>query len=247
MKKMIAVLIVMMATPVFAQKMSMGFLTGVTTASQDDVNTLIKRADIRGGGITTRSLNRRPTFEFTGYWQYELENSNLAFQIRPSYLFVDEDGSRINTAERYEYFVSGYTLFPIAKMYLYEKDRTRLFAQAGIGWGFVNLKIDEGAAGLEASAMQMGSQIGAGAEFCIFGENHCLTVEGSYRYLEFKRMEIDSVRSPISFNSESGGGTARGISNPTFDVGGEVEIDDRDLRTTFSGFIGLIGYTYYFE
>ena len=77
MKKIIAVLIVMMATPVFAQKMSMGFLTGVTTASQDDVNTLIKRADIRGGGITTRSLNRRPTFEFTGYWQYELENSNL--------------------------------------------------------------------------------------------------------------------------------------------------------------------------
>lgn len=245
MKIIIAVFSLLLTLSVNAQQMSISFLGGITTATQDDVETLRVRADKRNGGISTPNLHRRPTIEVSGYWQYQFENSNLAFQVRPSYIFVDEDGMNLSRDRNYDYIVSGYTLFPMLKMYVYEKDTTRVFAQAGVGWGFVNLKITEGGAGLDASAMQMGSQIGAGAEFCVIAKNHCLSVEGSFRHLEFNRLEVDSVK-PTLFNQD-GSGTFEGISNGTLRVGGEVEIDHRDLRTSFSGFIGLVGYTYYFE
>jgi hypothetical protein len=73
---------------------------------------------------------------------------------------------------------------------------------------------------------------GVGSEFC-FVDEHCLTVEGNMRYLPFDRNIASSVT-----------GTMANLTRA--DKKREVEIDDSDLKTTLSGFQGMIGYIYHF-
>lgn len=222
---------------VAAAEMSIGINIGTSSADQDDLNLLITRANTREGGISTSSLGS--ALEVSGHWTYRFDGSMIALQIRPSYFFVSEDGSQASTQAAYEYSVTGFTIFPIMRFYLLENQFVKFFTQVGVGWGFANGEIKEDSAKVEFSGNQMGNLVGLGAEFCFVSGNHCMTIEGNLRYLPFERMVVDSTSG--TFDTA---GTPASINTPV--VGQEIEVDNRDLSATFSGIMGVVGYTFYF-
>ena len=81
----------------------------------------------------------------------------------------------------------------------------------------------------------MGNNLGLGSEFCFGKGNHCMVVEGNVRFLPFDRNTVDSTS----------GTFAAPVTQHT--AGQELELNNKDLGTTFSGIIGNIGYAYYFK
>lgn len=207
---------------------SVGGFFGTTSASQTDLNTLISTA--RATGVTTSDISS--ALEFSGHWTYRFSGM-LALQFRPSYFYAKETGKN-GLGEKYDYSVTGFTVFPVFRWYLLEDSFIRFFTQLGVGFGFATGNITEGAASTEFSGNNMGYMAGLGAEFC-FSANHCINVEGNFRYLPFERMEADSVTGTFAAGS---------ITTPV--KGGEVELNNKDVATTFSGIMGVLGYTYYF-
>jgi hypothetical protein len=99
--------------------------------------------------------------------------------------------------------------------------------------------VQEGSATIKFSGSNFGFQGGMGVSFC-FGSKgqHCFFGEGDLRYLSIDR----------NIASESSGTFASGA-NPSLSQAAaqrEVELDNKDLSTTMSGFIGLAGYQFNF-
>lgn len=216
---------------------ALGVHLGMTGAAQPQMNELIKRANAREGGISTSELNS--AYEGALSLQYRFTGTIYAVQIRPSYFYEKQDGT--GTAGAFKYGLSGYTIFPIFRLYPLENEFMRFFLQLGAGYGHVDGSIEEnssatGHGAVSFSGNSFGSMLGLGAEFC-YANVHCFSVEGNYRYLSYERLVAKS--SDGSFNSAGG-------SLSQYGAGQEIELDGQDLSAKMGGLVLLMGYTYYF-
>jgi len=199
---------------------SVGGYLGTAGASQTDINTVITTTGSSAGRLTSG-------LEFSGFWQYRF-SSMFAMHLRTSYFTQSESGGAN------EYSMTGFTFFPMLRIYLLESKFVKFFTQVGVGWGFSNGEIKEGTGDVKFSGSNMGNSLGLGSEFCFGRGNHCVVVEGNVRFLPFDRNTVDS----------SSGTFSSGIDQ--FGAGQELELNGKDLGTTFSGIVGNIGYAYYF-
>ncbi len=206
---------------------SLGFGFSVVSAGQNDLNSAIDLARTQDGASTK---NLGSAYEFYANWIYRFASSPYAFVLRPSYFTQSETGS--GTGGSYDYKLSGFTVFPIVRMYPLENSFIHFYMQAGVGYGMLNGDITAGSNDVKFKGSAFGAMGGIGVDFC-FTDAHCLTIEGNIRYLPIERN--------ISDGGNCTGGSIPGISQ----CGGntEVELNNTDLRTTMSGVQGLIGYT----
>ncbi len=214
---------------IFEGTFSLGLSAGITANDQGDLNELQRRANARDT-ISASSLGN--AWEFVGIFQYRYNGSFLALQLRPTYFFQSEDGTSA-AGGKYEYGVSGYTIFPVAKFHMLESDAIKFYSQLGIGYGVADGSIQEDTAKVEFSGGDLGYLAGLGAEFC-FLKSHCVMIEGNYRFLEIDRVTSDSSSGTFASGS---------ISQAT----GEVEWDNKDLRISLSGIQGFVGYIFHME
>lgn len=211
---------------------SMGGTFGIVSSDQDDINKLVSRANARNtGGISTSELGN--AYEVSAYLAYRFDGTMAAVLFRPSYFFQSEDGTGDDGS--YEYGLSAFTFVPTLRFYMLENKMVKFFGQMGIGIGFMNGEIKEGARSVEFSGTDFGYLAGVGAEFCIIGPQHCFSLEGNLRLMGIDRLEVDS----------SSGAADPGTNSYEID-GKELELDSTDLSASLSGIQGFIGYTYYF-
>ena len=242
MKFLIVLFAMCFSVPAFAQgglfsgEFAFGLSGGITATAQGDINELQSRANTRET-ISTSSLGN--AWEIAGVLQYRYDGSFLALQLRPAFFLQSEDGRAAN-GEGYEYGVSGYTIFPMAKFHMLEDDSIKFFSQIGIGFGYVSGEIKEGPAEVEFSGNDIGYQVGLGAEFCFMGGIHCVSVEGNYRFMVIDRVTSDKFSGT---NFDSGSISQPNTGQPT----GEVEYDNKDLKIDLSGVQGLVGYIFHFK
>lgn len=211
-----------------------GGALGLSFSEQTAINELISRANTREGGISTSSLDS--AYEFAAFLEYRF--GLFAIHFRPSFFYQSEEGSK--GAGKFNYSVVGYTFFPMLRLYMLENSFIKAFSQFGIGFGMVDGSIEEenatndGQATVDFSAFNTGYMFGLGFEFCFTG-NHCASIEGNYRFLDFERVVADSGTGGFASGSLSQG-----------QKGMEIELDDNDLLVKLGGIQGLIGYAYHF-
>ncbi len=208
---------------------SLGINIGIVNSSQTQMNELIKTANAGANGpVSTGQLNQ--AYEAAPFIGYRFSGTIFAMQFRPSYFYQKEDGT--GTDGGYSYSVTGFTAFPILRLYPLENDFMKFYMQFGLGYGQMKGEINEGAGNsVKFGGGAFGTTFGLGAEFC-FSPNHCLQLEGDYRYLSFERNVVDS-------SSGSGGGLSQ------FGKGQEIEVNGSDLSVRMGGLMFLMGYTMY--
>jgi hypothetical protein len=208
--------------------LSLGFGVGFATADQSGINDIIKNA---------KAANQATTAELSSAMEYSLQptftfsNGMVAIQLRPTYFTQSQGGS--GSAGNYSYNLSGLTLFPIIRLIPLSNDIIDFYLQAGLGYGKMNGDITNGPSKISFSGSNFGLIAGLGANFC-FIPDHCIGVEGNYKYLPIQR----------NITSASSGGLSNNITQATIDQ--ELEVNGSDLATTFSGISGTVSYTYNF-
>lgn len=227
-------IIILSAEDVFAKGRGGGehsFSVGLSTMSsnQKDLNSIIDNVNSTQGGVSTKSLTS--AYDFFAQYQYRFSSSIFALVFRPSYFTQSAKGSGATVGD-YNHSLTGFTLFPLLRLYPLENNFIRFFMQAGVGFGYLKGEVTQGDASLNYSGSNFGAQAGLGAEFC-FTDNHCMTLEGNVRYLPIERNIADSVS-----------GTLTGFTQ--VQKSREVEYDQNDMTTTMSGIQGVLGYTYHF-
>ncbi len=207
---------------------AIGFGFTAVNATQGDINSVIA-AEAATSSISTKEITS--AYEFWAQYVFQFDGTMFAIALRPSYFTAGQSGS--GTGGSFDYKLTGYTLFPLIRLYPLENGFMRLFMQAGLGWGKLSTSITQGADTLAFEGSNYGAMGGLGVDFC-FTESHCVTIEGDIRYLPIERNLATSA------SSSSMGGFTQTQKDK------EVEINNRDLDTTMSGVMGTIAYTYYF-
>lgn len=215
---------------------SLGFHLGLVGSTQSQMNDLIKRANTRNGGITTGELNS--AYEAAVSLQYRFSGTIYALQLRPSYFYQKQSGKGSGGA--FKYGLTGFTIFPIFRLYPLENEYMRFFMQLGLGYGRVMGNIEEnntaapthGSVDFDGGAF--GSLAGLGAEFC-YEKVHCFSLEGTYRYLTYERVIASSANGAFATGSLDQAANDK-----------EVEVDGADLSARMGGLIFMMGYTYSF-
>lgn len=209
---------------------AIGFSGGVVSSSQNDMNDLIKRNNTGDDGpISTGQMTS--AYELAPFMTYRFDSTIFAFQLRPSYFYQSEDGS--GDEGSYEMAVTGWTVFPLLRLYPLENESMKFYMQFGLGYGRMMGEINEGAGNnVKFESGSFGTVVGMGAEFC-FTVNHCINLEGDYRYLNFERSLV--MKSSGTFEHLT-----------SYDKGAEIEMDDRDLTVRMGGLMFMGGYTYWF-
>lgn len=204
---------------------------GITTVSADqkDLNSIIDSVNSSQGGVSTKNLTS--AYDFFIQYQYRFSGSIFALVFRPSYFTQSGKGSGPMVGD-YNHSLSGFTFFPLLRLYPLENSFIRFFMQAGVGFGYLKGEVKQGDASLSYSGSNFGAQAGLGAEFC-FTENHCMTLEGNVRYLPIERNIADSASGALTGFSQ-------------VQANREVEYDQNDMTTTMSGIQGVLAYTYHF-
>lgn len=206
--------------------LGLGFST--VSADQKDLNGAIDDA-VAADSVSTKNLGS--AWEFYANWGVRFSGTSYAFVFRPSYFMQKTEGS--GGSGSYDYSLTGYTVYPIFRLYPLENSFIKFYMQAGLGYGSLNGDITAGSKTLQFNGSAFGALGGIGVDFC-FTESHCLTIEGNLRYM------------PIERNLTTGGTCSGGSDIPgVSQCGGssEVERNGNDLRTTMSGVQGLVGYT----
>lgn len=196
--------------------------------AQDDLDTLIDRANARAGGISTKPFGQ--AYEFAAQYQYRFSGTIFAMVFRPSYFTQSTKGS--GGGSDYNYSLSGWTFFPMLRIYPLENNFIRFFMQLGIGYGQLTGEIEEGSASTEFKGSNFGALGGLGAEFC-FTDAHCMVLEGNLRYLPMERNLPKSSSGTFAGDSVDPSGT-------------ELEMSGRDVKTTMSGVQAILGYMFNF-
>lgn len=219
-------------------EMQFGILGGVTNASQDQMNTLITRANARTseGPISTPAMNS--AYELALQLGYRFSGTMFVGILRPSYFYQKANGSSSIGAGDYNYGVTGFTLFPILRMIPLENEFLKFFFQFGLGYGRAETSIQEGANNLSATGDAFGTTLGLGTEFCITA-SQCVSVEANYRYL-FMERNIASSASGSTWGGSAGNSLSRHSQNQ------EVELDNDDLAIKMGGLQFLAGYVIHF-
>lgn len=207
---------------------SLGVALGVSATSQSDMNSLISSANTSSGGISNAGMGSAT--ELSMHYSYRFKRSMFEIGVRPSYLMQGSSGR--GTSGSYKYNLSGFTLFPMLRMIPLENKIFKFHLQTGIGYGHMTGTIREPGFDTQFSGDRLGLLFGLGAEFC-FNKSHCVRVDGNYRYMPVDRNIVSSS-------------TGSSSSLTQVSEGDELEVDNRDLGTTFTGIQGIVGYTYYF-
>jgi hypothetical protein len=198
---------------------SLGFGVGLVTPSQDDLNTVINEIN----AAESRAIDKLGSaYEFDLYYQYRFSGSMFALQFRPSYVMQSSSGGGYDTK------LTGYSLFPMLRLYPLENNFLKFFLQTGVGYGRLSGSMSGPNGKVEWSGGAFGAAAGLGAEFC-FTDEHCMVVEGNLRYLPIERNIVSSTS-----------GTVGGFDTPSTD--GELENGNMDVKTTLSGIQGIISY-----
>lgn len=208
---------------------SLGFGFIYTSTDQSDLNGVIDDNNrVVAGGISTKNFSG--AYELYANWAYRFDRTSYAFVVRPSYMWQETTGSGSGGA--FNFRLTGYTLFPMFRMYPLENDFIKFYMQGGLGYGSLSGDITAGAYSLQFQGSAFGAIGGVGVNFC-FTETHCLNIEGNLRYL------------PIERNKSTGGNCTSGNISGITQCGNsqEVERGAQDLATSMSGVQGLIGYT----
>jgi hypothetical protein len=216
---------------------AIGIYGGVVNASQDALNSMQQSANLRQGGISTGQLNQ--AYEIAPALTYRFSGSIYALQIRPSYFYERADGQ--SNIGQFTYGVTGWTVFPMLRMYPLENQFMKFYMQVGIGYGEASGMISEGVSGGTNNHVTFGSgafgtMVGMGADFCLTA-NSCIAFEGNYRYLQFIRNIVSN--SSGSFNT-SGGSLSQ------WGKGQELELNNNDVAINMGGLMFMAGYTYWF-
>ena len=206
----------------------LGVVGGLTNTTQDYLNLLQSRANTRAGGISTGALNS--AYEAGLQAGYRFSGSMTALLLRPTFFYQKASGG--NSGGDYNYGVTGFTVFPILRLYPLENDLMRFFVQFGLGYGRSTTTIQEQTSELTAVGNAFGTLMGMGAAFC-FNDTHCITVEGNYRYLTMERNVVSDTNGP-TFNTN---GISQGGKNQ------ELEMDGDDVFIRMGGMQFLFGYT----
>lgn len=197
---------------------SLGFAVSLTGPSQDDVNSWVSSLNTVG----TKELSSG--YEFLLDYQYRFDRTMFALLFRPSLLTQNASGGGVSSS------LSSFNLFPMFRIYPLENSFIQMFMQVGVGYGSVNLKLENNGISGTYSNAAFGAVAGLGVNFC-FTANHCAVVEGNFRYLPIERLE----------------GTASGaLGGNITQSNGELEKNNVDLGVTLSGIQGIIGYRYTF-
>lgn len=207
---------------------SLGFGIGFATADQSGINDIIKNAKASNQATTSElssamEYSIQPTFTFS--------NGLVAIQLRPTYFTQSQSGS--GSAGSYSYSLSGFTVFPLVRLIPLSNDIIDFYLQAGLGYGKMDGEMTNGPTKVSFSGSNFGAQAGLGANFC-FVPDHCIGVEGNYKYLPIQR----------NIASAASGGLSNNITQAAKDS--ELEVDGSDMGTTFSGISGTVSYTYNF-
>jgi hypothetical protein len=208
--------------------MSLGLGISTVSASQDGVNGAIDDAT-NNNGANIKSLGS--ALEFYANWGIRFSGTTYALIFRPSYFTQSTDGS--NSTQSFKYDLSGYTIYPLFRLYALENSFIRFFMQAGVGYGSLSGKITAGSSNVDFKGSAFGALGGIGVDFC-FTASHCLSIEGNLRYMPIER-------NLVSGGNCTGSSQIPGVSQCS--SGSELERKGSDLSTTMSGVQGLIGYT----
>lgn len=191
-----------------------------TTPSQDDLDSHIAAVNAATG---TSKEKFGSGLELYTHYTYRFSSSMFALQFRPSY-FMQEAG---------DYSLKGFTVFPLVRIYPLENNFIKFYLQTGLGYGRLNGEISQNSSSVSFSGGAFGALFGLGANFC-FAANHCVGLEGNFRYLPIERNIVSSVSgSPGQFSTA-----------PAADQ--ELEIDNHDVKTTMSGIQGGLSYNFMF-
>lgn len=195
-------------------------LIGIGAASlspkQNDVNAWIDSTGAAGretlGGA----------YELIVDYEHRFSGGIFSMLIRPSYFSQSSDGGGISAR------LTGTTIFSFLRLYPFENDLFKFFVQAGLGYGALKMDLENkntgGSGSFDGNAF--GAIGGLGVQMCFAG-SHCVVLEGNFRSL------------PIERNTGSASGTLGGSITQ---VAGELELEQKDLGTTLSGFQGVLGY-----
>lgn len=227
MKSIIMSIVVLGAIFSFSQRVfaaaethSLGGGLIVMTPSQDDLDSHITAVNTANA---TSMEKFGSAYEVYAHYTYRFSSSMFALQFRPSY-FMQEAG---------DYNLKGFTFFPIFKLYALENNFIRFYLQTGLGYGRLNGEVKQTNASVDFAGGAFGALFGLGANFC-FTANHCMGVEGNFRYLPIERNIVSSASgSPSQFTG-----------TPSADQ--ELEIDNHDVKTTMSGIQGALSYNFLF-
>lgn len=202
---------------------SFGFGIMVHSPTQEDLSGAVEAIN----SSQSLAVEKPGTgYEFQGNYQYRFSGSMFAIQFRPTYFMQNASGSGYSTK------LSGFTVFPMLRLYPLENNFIKFFMQTGLGYGRLSGSMDGPNSSVGWAGDAFGAMGGIGAEFC-FTSAHCLMVEGNLRYLPIHRNMVSSVN-----------GTPPGFDTVT--NGGELERNNLDVKTSMSGIQGSIGYQMYF-
>ena len=213
------------------KKHAFGAFFSSTSASQDDVNTLIARVN-QVSPITATPMGS--AYELVFHYSYQFGRSMYALEIRPSYFYQRSDGS--GTGGDYKYGLTGFTLFPSLRITPLANKFIKFFFHFGLGYGSLSGDLQEASESIKYGGAAFGAMLGLGTEFC-FTKNHCMGVEGNFRYLPIVRNIVSSTSGDLTDNG--GNITQHGDTQ-------EFEFDNKDVITTMSGIMGMVGYIYRF-
>lgn len=195
---------------------ALGLSVALMSPDQADVNSWIDST------AKTGTKNLGTGYELMLDYEYRIGRSIFSVLFRPSYFTQTASGGGIEAKE------TGYTFFPMLRLYPLENSFIHFFMQLGVGYGKLTTELSNN--NNSASGSYDGSAFGAiaglGAIFC-FTDTHCMVIEGNARYL------------PIERNTGSANGTLGGNLTQT---SGELERSNNDIGTTMSGIQGVLGY-----
>jgi hypothetical protein len=193
---------------------SIGLGLAIMSPSQGDVNNWIDSLGTAG----TKNLGTG--YELMFDYEYRFTSSIFALLFRPSYFTQSASGGGVEAK------LTGYTFFPVLRLYPLENDFIKFFMQIGLGYGSLKSELSNNGASGSFDGNTFGAVGGLGAQFC-FTSSHCMMVEGNVRYL------------PIERNTGKASGSLGGNITQT---DGELELSGKDLSTTMSGIQGILAY-----
>jgi len=199
---------------------SLEFAIALANSSQTDIDSWIDSLGVAG------TKNLPSGLEFIFDYQYRFSGTMYSMIFRPTYFTQSASGGSVSSS------LTGFTLFPMLRMVPLENSFMKFFLQVGVGYGTLSGKLSNDNAGTtsaEFSGSAFGGIAGLGADFC-FTPNHCLTLEGNFRYLPIPRNVASSASGSLGGMSQAGSGQ-------------ELEFNGSDVATTMSGIQGVLGYT----
>jgi len=193
---------------------SLGIGLSIIASSQKDVNSWIDSTAMAG----TKDISGG--YEVTADYEHRFSSTMYSLLIRPSYFAQSASGAGV------EANLTGFTVFPMFRLYPLESSFIHFFMQVGLGYGNLTTELSNNGASGTYKGDAFGAIGGLGALFC-FTPNHCLSIEGNFRYLPIER---------------STGNASASLGGQITQVNGELELNNFDLATTMSGIQGIIGY-----